>query len=166
MDCKFLTVEGLFNYRVAGVFVHEGRLLAMKDDGIDHYYLPGGRVKMHETTAEALCREVGEELYVGARPLRPLWLNEAFFENAGKRVHELALYWLAELEWEKLPSLAGSFDLTDTDGVTHHFTWLEPEQVRAAHIYPLVLKDQFPALPQSLTLVSDIQQRESPPTGT
>lgn len=156
LDCKFQTPEGLFNYRVAGVFVHQGRLLAMKDNDLDHYfYLPGGRVRLHETLEDALRREVGEELYVAAKPVRPLWLMESFFEHAGGGIHELAVYFLAELEWDKLPSLTGSFDLTDTDGFSHRFTWLESEEVRTANIYPLVLKTCFPDLPEGLTLVTD-----------
>lgn len=159
VDCKFQTEAGLFNYRVAGVFIHEGKLLAMKESNITHYYLPGGRVRMQETLEEALAREMMEELGVGAKAVRPLWMCESFFTLGMGPVHEIALFFLAELDWDRLPSLTGTFTRTDTDGDEHIFTWLEPEEVRGAAIYPLVLKESYPRLPEHLTLVTDTRDR-------
>lgn len=174
MDCNFKFPQGRFNYRVAGIFVHNGRLLAMKEAAITHYYLPGGRVRLHETMEEALCREIREELGVGSKVDRPLWLCESFFAinlpgvspsetpqvpHRETCVHEIAMYFLAELDWKNLPSLTESFTLTDSDGEAHFYTWLSPEEVRGAAIYPLVLKESFPALPDALTLVSDVRDR-------
>ncbi len=47
MDLTFKTKEGRFNYRVAGVMIHENKLLIMKDYRAPYYYLPGGRVNLH-----------------------------------------------------------------------------------------------------------------------
>ena len=163
MDCKFSSSQGFFNFRAAGVFVHNGRLLAITESNLTHYYLPGGRVRLHETMEDALCREVREELHTGAKILRPLWLCESFFSLDGTPVHELAMYYLAQLQLENLPSLTGSFTLTDTDGAPHIFTWLTPEEVRAAAIYPLVLKESFPQLPERFTLITDTRDRIAAP---
>ena len=56
----------------------EGRILAMKDDRSPYYYLPGGRVQLHETMENAVVREVQEELGINVRIDRPLWLNQGF----------------------------------------------------------------------------------------
>ncbi len=165
MDCKFASPEGRFNYRVAGVFVRDGRLLAMKEDRIAHWYLPGGRVRLHETMEQALCREMQEELGVQARAVRPLWLCESFFSLSGEPIHELAMYFLAELDWEKLPSLTEEFRLKDTDGDEHIFAWLTGEQVRNEPIYPLVMQKTWPQLPESLILVTDERDRVGPIAG-
>ena len=58
MDLTFKTKEGRFNYRVAGVMIHENKLLIMKDHRAPHYYLPGGRVNLHETSTCAILREI------------------------------------------------------------------------------------------------------------
>lgn len=159
MDCNFRFPEGRFNFRTAGVFVHDGKLLAMKEANIAHYYLPGGRVRLHETMEEGLRREIREELGVEAEVRKPLWLCESFFALDGTPIHEIAMYFLAELDWEKLPSLTADFTLTDTDGEEHLYTWLSPEEVGRAAIYPLVLKENFPVLPEELVLVSDVRDR-------
>ena len=44
MDVTFQTDVGRVNYRVAGVLIHENRLLVMTDERSPYYYLPGGRV--------------------------------------------------------------------------------------------------------------------------
>ena len=162
-DCKFKTPEGLFNFRAAGLFLQKGRLLAMKEDRIAHWYLPGGRVRLHETMEQALCRELQEELGVKAEAVRPLWLCESFFWLNGTPVHELCLYLLASLDWEKLPSLTENFRLADTDGDEHLFTWLTGEQVRTGPIYPLVMQQSWPRLPESLTLATDQRDRHKGP---
>lgn len=159
VDIKFPSDEGLFNFRVAGVFVHEGRLLAMKEDDIDHYYLPGGRVCLHEAMKEALRREIDEELGVSARVIRPLWLCESFFALNGSPVHEIAMYYLAELDWERLPALGGSFRRADTDGDEHIFQWLTEDEVRSQQIYPIPLQKCFPQLPVELTFFTDTRDR-------
>lgn len=159
MDCKFKTPEGRFNFRVGGLFPYGGRLLAMRDAGFDYWYLPGGRVRLHETMEQALGREIGEELGVKARITRPLWLCESFFSLNGEPVHELCLYFLGELDWHRLPSLTGSFRLADSDGQEHNFLWLTEEQVQGEPIYPLVLGESWPRLPETLTLVTDQRDR-------
>lgn len=48
MDITFKTPEGRFNYRVAGLLIHEDKLLIMQDENQPYYYVPGGRVMLHE----------------------------------------------------------------------------------------------------------------------
>ena len=88
MTAGDLTVRlplGRFNLRVGAVILHEGRLLAMQDEHAPYFYLPGGRIRLHETAEDALLRELREELAMDARILRPLWAHENFFHLAGQR---------------------------------------------------------------------------------
>ena len=62
MDISYQEGGGKFNYRVCAVMVHEGKLLAMRDERSPNYYLPGGRVKLGETAENAVLRELREEL--------------------------------------------------------------------------------------------------------
>lgn len=62
MDITFHTSEGRFNYRVCAIFLHQNKVLAMRDERSPYYYLPGGRVALGETAQDALQRELQEEL--------------------------------------------------------------------------------------------------------
>ena len=67
MDITFHTGEGRFNYRVCAIFLHQNKVLAMRDERSPYYYLPGGRVALGETAQDALQRELQEELDISAR---------------------------------------------------------------------------------------------------
>jgi len=98
-DITFKTETGSFNYRVCAVIIHDGKILAMKDERLPYFYLPGGRVNLYERAEDAVLRELSEELHVDAKIIRPLWLNQAFFvEDVNhERYHELCLYFLMDI---------------------------------------------------------------------
>ena len=59
MDLTFKTEEGIFNCRVCAVFLHHRKLLVIGGQNPPYYYLPGGRVQLHETMETAVLREFG-----------------------------------------------------------------------------------------------------------
>jgi len=65
--------------KLAWVRIEERRLLCARSRGKDAWFLPGGKREAGESDAEALIREVREELGVALRPdtLRPLRVFEA-----------------------------------------------------------------------------------------
>ncbi|WP_309122103.1 NUDIX domain-containing protein [Paenibacillus sp.] len=48
--------------------MEQGRVLCVRSKGKNLYYLPGGKRDDGETDAEALCREIEEELSVRLKP--------------------------------------------------------------------------------------------------
>ncbi|MDI3340142.1 MAG: NUDIX domain-containing protein [Sphaerobacter sp.] len=53
-----------FLYRAGGVCLQDGRVLLHRAVDDDYWSLPGGRCEILETAAEALAREMREELAV------------------------------------------------------------------------------------------------------
>ncbi len=158
MDISFKTAEGRFNYRVCGIIIHDGKLLAMRDDGIGHYYLPGGRVQLHETTDIAIVREMREELLIDVKIARPLWLNQSFFTLDGttERFHEVCLYYLIDISGTDLLSRGESFS-REEGGHIHTFCWMPFEQLRNEYIYPLFIKEHIFDLPEQLTMMTEFE---------
>lgn len=158
MDVTFKTPEGRFNYRVCAVILHDGRILAMHDERSPYYYLPGGRVSLHETAEAAVLRELKEELEIDAEIIRPLWLNQSFFtEDVNKeRFHELCLYFLVDVSKTPLLEKGERFTLHERHHI-HDFEWLDVKRLKDEYFYPLFIKDKLDRLPESLTLHTEFE---------
>ncbi len=158
MDLTFKTEGGRFNFRVCAVMLRDGHVLAMKDDHSPYYYLPGGRVRLHERAEDAVLREIREELGVEGEIIRPLWLNQGFFTEdvTGERFHELCLYFLLDA-----PALApgeGSFTRWEEGRKRHEFTWLPVSGLPEEYLYPVFIRTALNRpLPEALTLRTEIE---------
>ncbi len=155
MDISFKTDEGKFNYRVCGIILSGGKILAMHDERSPYYYLPGGRVTMGETAEDAVIREIREELAVTPKIVRPLWLDQCFFtEDVNHlRYHELCLYYLLDVSATQLLSRGETFTLVEGKH-TLTFEWLEFDRIKDEYFYPLFLKEKIFELPERLTLLT------------
>jgi ADP-ribose pyrophosphatase YjhB (NUDIX family) len=57
-DISFSGPAGTFNLRVAAVIVRGDQVLVCTVDGLDYWFLPGGRVRFGEPSDVALVREL------------------------------------------------------------------------------------------------------------
>ncbi len=158
MDITFRTEQGRFNYRVCAIIIHENKLLAMHDENSPYYYLPGGRVALHETAEKAVLREVKEELDIDARIIRPLWVNQGFFieDVTGEQFHELCIYFLLDASETNLFERGNKFRGAERHHI-HNFEWLPFEQLKNEYLYPVFIKEQIYNLPQNLVLQSEFE---------
>jgi len=78
----------------------DGAVFAMHhtDDlrGIEFYRPLGGGIEFGESSAEAVCREIQEELGLTVRPVRLLGVLENRFVYQDKAGHEILFNWLVE----------------------------------------------------------------------
>lgn len=158
MDITFKTEQGIFNYRVCAIITHNKKLLAMKDERSPYYYLPGGRVNLHETAEDAVIREAKEELGIDAEIIRPLWLNQSFFvEDVNhEKYHEICLYFLIDISKTDLLENGEKFTLHEGSH-THTFEWLEFKRLKDEYLYPMFIKDKIFDLPQHLTILTEYE---------
>lgn len=80
-----------FNFRVAGVAIHNGRVLLDRNSRNQYWVLPGGHPDMMESMTDALKREIKEEIDEDVKVSRLLWVVENFFHRK-KDIHELSFY--------------------------------------------------------------------------
>ena len=154
MDITFKTSEGVFNYRVTALIIHDNKLLAMNDVGTNGYYLPGGRVKLHETLIDALKRELKEELYIDANIVRPLFINENFFKIKEKKYHELGVYYLVDISNTDILSKGNEFEIKE-DSVTHLFKWLDIDSLENELIFPLFIRTKLKKIEYHIQMIVD-----------
>lgn len=159
MDITFKTPEGVFNYRVCAIIVHNEKLLVMKDERSPYYYLPGGRVTLHETAEKAVLREIKEELEIDAEIIRPLWLNQSFFTEdvSHEKYHELCLYFLIDVSGTNLLSRGDNFTLTENGKHHHVFSWVPFCQLKESYLYPEFIKKRIFSLPAKLEINTEYE---------
>lgn len=128
----------------------------MQDGRSPYYYLPGGRVKLGETAECAIMREISEELRTTAKIIRPLWLNQGFFQEdvSGENYHELCIYYLMDTESSGLLERGERFEV-DENGERLVFEWLEFDLLRDMYFYPVFLCESIFALPDELTIIAN-----------
>ena len=60
-DLSFYTKQGSFTYRVGAIIIKDNKLLMVKNEDYPYYYTVGGKVKINESSEEAVIREAFEE---------------------------------------------------------------------------------------------------------
>lgn len=151
MDLTFKTPEGRFNHRTAGLLIHDGKILVMKDERSPYFYLPSGRIALHETSEEAILREIREELETEVTVDRLIWIIESYFQErvSGEKFHEMAFYY----------QLSPSADLLAKGKVFHQyeggkhdltFRWVPLDEMKNLDFQPAFLKERFAALPEHI----------------
>lgn len=149
-----LSQQPRFNYRVAGIVIIEGRVLAHTDPGspTPHWALPGGHPEPGETSSDALCREFAEELAVDISIRRLVWVTEVFGEDEDGMFHEIGLYYEVELPaGSALPAHDGPFKGDGFDSAHLDFAWHPLDSLEHVRLYPTFLRRGVLNLPGRLT---------------
>jgi len=136
-DILFKEENFIFSYRVAGLLLHNGKILLQKpkDDG---YAIIGGHVKAFETGEEALLREYKEELGAKVSVERLFAVGEVFFPWGNKPAHQLGLYYLLRLEDDSIPK-DGSWPSKrhwEEQKLDLDFCWVPVEELAGKEFYP------------------------------
>lgn len=132
MDCTFMTPEGKLNIRVGAVITDGKRVLVSKDGAHEFYWVTGGRVKMGETTEEAVLREIREELGVKAEVDRLYSVGEKFFTVDGVYYHELEfLYLIKPFDIMKI-----DYNAVHCDSPEISLVWLDADAEPVMPVYP------------------------------
>lgn len=154
MDITFRTDEGTFNFRVCGVITNDNRILAMHDERSPYYYLPGGRVKLHETAEEAIVRELKEELHIDVYSAKPIWMCQNYFtEDVNhEKYHEICVYYLIDVSETTLDVHRSEFILYDGSKKLM-FEWLNFTDLKDAYFYPLFIKDKIFTIPETMEMI-------------
>ena len=137
---SFNTQGVVFQVRAAAVIVHESHLLLHHAEGEELWVLPGGRVEPGESSQDAVCRELLEEVGVQAECQGLAFVVENFFVYNGAPNHELGLY-----HYAALPMDAPLLDKSRTHvGVERHialvYRWFPLKELSTLELHPAFLR--------------------------
>ncbi len=141
-DWSFSAGDTECGVRTVGVLIKNGRILLQRECSGDEYALPGGHIRLGETLESGLIREYKEETGANIAVKRLLWIEEVFWEHNGKKLHQLAFYFLIEEQ-------EGS-EICGTDEFVGHkddsnvlIGWTDIEKINEIKVYPEFLKKEI-----------------------
>lgn len=142
----------IFMCRVAGVAVHDDRVLLHRSGHDDFWALPGGRLEVGETSVDGLRREMREELDVDVTVGRLLWVIENFFDHYPLDMppdmsrtsphHEIGFYFEMEVPSRLLnsPAFMGSELIGTPHEFELEFRWFDRSGLPELDIRPSTLR--------------------------
>lgn len=128
--------------RACAVLRRDGRVLLNRYGGDDFWALPGGSVEVGEFSADALVREVFEEVGVKVGCGRLLWVIENLFDYRGTHYTEFGFYY--EAAWPaEAAIIEGEFAGAEAE---QFFRWCDAAEVASIDLRPSGLKAPLLAL--------------------
>ena len=121
--------RGLVETIARGVAVRDGKVLVCRAKGGKSTYLPGGHIEFGETAAEALVREVREELGVESQAEKFLGVVENSFLQHGRPHSEINLVYALELAPDAANDPVALEDWIE-------FEWREIAELESANLLP------------------------------
>lgn len=145
------------NLIVRAVIVHEGHVLLTTttknntEFASDLYFLPGGHVDYKEPAAEALKREIKEEMEIEIKDLDFIGALECSWNRKGQIYQELNLVYTADIENLCLKNPPVAVD------PFHQFVWkplseMSTYKILPDKLIPLILETAFSKKEKSLFL--------------
>lgn len=142
MDWLFESESYVCNFRSVGVLIRNKKVLVQKDKDGSEYALPGGHVKIGESSIDSLVREYKEETGADIICERLIWVEECFWEWKNKETSTIAFYYLINLRNNADIPDNGYF-VSQKDNCNVELGWVSFDKLKALTIYPSFLKEKI-----------------------
>lgn len=139
VDVLFKNDDVIFSYRVAGILIHNDKVLLQRPEN-DDYAIIGGHVSLLETSVETLKREYQEELHTKIEVDNLMAIGEIFFPWGKRKCHQICLYYKIHLVNEDIPldGMFHGFDQLDNERIDLDYCWVPLQQLKdGIKVYPL-----------------------------
>ena len=165
--------KGGFCFRVAGVLLNKGKILLQTDDLVDFWVLPGGGVKLFESSEQAIKREFKEEMKLDVEIDRLLWVVENSYEFDKTKSHGIEFTFLVRplskisgLKQQVFQGIENDLIVTtesiykDQKELKLTFRWFHPTELDSIIIKPDIYKNELKNIPKQPKLVRNLEIKE------
>jgi ADP-ribose pyrophosphatase YjhB (NUDIX family) len=123
--------DGNFKLRGAAIVRDRDRILLCTTDGLDGWYLPGGKVEFGETAAAAVVRELREEMQLELTAGELLLVTEDMLTLDGTLHQEVCFYYAVAWPDGLSPEL-----VQENAAHQHHFRWARLADLAGVNLLP------------------------------
>ena len=143
MDLDLIINNERLNVRVGVIISYNDNIMIEYNNKISHQIVPGGRVKINESSRDALIREIKEELDFDLDSNRIIKSNviENFFDYNNLKTHEIYFiykYILTKDEYDKL-----SLIKTSLDNKNCYYKFINKKDIDNINVLPISLKNMI-----------------------
>ena len=140
MDITLKVEDYKLNMRAAGIIIHNNKVLLHKNVNADHYAVIGGRIKIGESSYDAVKREILEETGKEVEITGYIATVENFFELKGEKYHEILFVHKAEFKDEKDKQIEET--IKNVEGKDYlNYEWIDINKIDDYRIKPDVIKE-------------------------
>lgn len=158
-DCGFEKENHWFRYRTGGILIHDNKMLFVKSNFGDYYYMIGGGVQMGETSHDCIEREVFEETGIHAKVDYLAVVCENFFKGKGWNIdgldcHTVEFYYYMKILDEELS--LGKHKTDDGE----ELVWIPIEDIDKSKIKPEFMKERIYEILDERKTIHVIDERD------
>ena len=147
-DWHFVDENNICNFRSVGVLIRNNKILVQREKDGTEYALPGGHVKIGETSEESLIREYKEETGADIVPDRLIWIEEVFWKWDNKDTHGIAFYFLISLKEDS--DIPDDYFEFHKDYCNVLLKWVSFNEMKQLKIYPVFIKEKIDNISDSI----------------
>jgi 8-oxo-dGTP pyrophosphatase MutT (NUDIX family) len=147
-DWLFSDDGSVCSYRAAGVLIRGDKVLVQREKNANEYALPGGHVRVGETSVQSLIREYKEETGADILCSRLVWVEEAFWKWGGKDAHSIVFYYLVSLKNEE--DIPDHYFASQKDNCSVLLEWVTFDEMKKLTIYPAFIKDRIESISECI----------------
>ncbi len=139
MDISFKFPNISFNYRVGCLIKKDNYVLLEENTDNNYYSFIGGRVKLGETSSEAIKREFFEETGLNVEVVRCMGIVENFFTSKYTKgaCHEILIIY--ELKFTDKEAYKQDNIINKEEAKTSKFKWIAKDKITKDNFKPEIL---------------------------
>ena len=149
MDFRTTAAEYQYGVRASALIIHAGKLLTNSHAG--KYFVPGGAVQVGEHSADAVRREVREELGIGCTVRKLAFVGEHLFTVHDIPNHRIEFHYLVEVDSEAVPIT------TCEEEHRYPCAWLPLDSLADYPLKPEFLTHELPQWDGELTHIATVE---------
>lgn len=141
MDVKIKDTAATFNYCARAIIEQDGKILIICVNDAEYYHLPGGHVEIGETSADAVLREIGEEVGFAITLDQLVLVSEQFYTKKDTPNHSLILYYTAKPKTRVSTDNSVRMEPGRTKMIKNELRWVTRDELPSIDLRPASMKD-------------------------